>query len=89
MEATPNSPEPMEESASSWQRARPALDSYDISAWALIDENSLSGNLVTQFECVLTIEGANYEQRQSLALQKGKSSLCTDVSLEVFFFSSV
>jgi hypothetical protein len=54
------------------QKTSPASP-YEISAWALIDEASLSSNLVTQFECVLTFEGVNYEQRQSLALQKGKS----------------
>lgn len=47
---------------------------FDIVAWALVDESSLSFNLATQFECVLNIEGAtNYERRQSLALQRGKS----------------
>lgn len=46
--------------------------SYDISAWALIDEQSLSSNLVSQFECQLAIEGTNYEQRQSIGLQRGK-----------------
>jgi len=46
---------------------------YEISAWALVDELSLSSNVVTQFECLLTIEGTSYEQRQSLALQRGKS----------------
>ena len=45
---------------------------YSISTWALIDEATLSSNVVSQFECVLLIEGTNYEQRQSLALQRGK-----------------
>lgn len=45
---------------------------YEITAWVLVDEASLSSNLVTQFECHLSIEGTNYEQRQSLALQRGK-----------------
>lgn len=45
---------------------------YEISSWALIDEASLSSNVVTQFECLLSIEGTGYEQRHSLALQRGK-----------------
>lgn len=50
----------------------PPAGAYEIGAWALVEESSLSANLVTQFECVLSLEGANYEQRQSLALQKGE-----------------
>lgn len=45
---------------------------YEISAWALVDEATLSSNVVTQFECLLSIEGTGYEQRHSLALQRGK-----------------
>lgn len=45
---------------------------YSISTWALIDEATLSSNVVSQFECLLLIDGTNYEQRQSLALQRGK-----------------
>lgn len=57
---------------------------YDISSWALIDEASLSSYVVTQFECLLSIDGLDQirdqqqqqqqQQRLSLALQKGKSS---------------
>lgn len=46
---------------------------YGISSWALVDELSLSSNVITQFECLLVIDGVvGYEQRQSLALQRGK-----------------
>lgn len=45
---------------------------YGIATHALLDESSLSSNVVSQFECVLTLEGTNYELRQSLALQRGK-----------------
>lgn len=45
---------------------------YQIAAWALVEESSLNGNVATQFECLLSLEGAHYEQRQSLALQKGE-----------------
>lgn len=45
---------------------------YEISTWALVDEASLSSNVVSQFECLLSIEGTGYEQRHSLALQRGK-----------------
>lgn len=46
---------------------------YGISSWALVDESSLSSNVITQFECLLVVDGATgYEQRQSLALQRGK-----------------
>lgn len=48
------------------------ISPFEISAWALVEESSLSSSAVTQFECVLTLEGTNYEQRQSLALQKGE-----------------
>lgn len=54
------------------QQQQPQHAAFEISSWALVDEASLSSNVVTQFECVLAIEGANYEQRQSLALQRGK-----------------
>lgn len=52
--------------------AGPRSGLYEIVAWALVDESTLSANLVTQFECVLAIEGTRFEQRQSLALQKGE-----------------
>lgn len=55
--------------------APPVAGAYEISAWALVDEASLSANLVSQFECVLSIEGTQHEQRQSLALQKGEFGL--------------
>lgn len=45
---------------------------FEISSWALVDESTLSVNVVSQFECLLTIEGTTYEQRQSLSLQRGK-----------------
>lgn len=45
---------------------------YEASSWALVDESSLSSSVVTQFECLLSIEGTNYQVRQSLALQRGK-----------------
>lgn len=48
---------------------------YEISSWALIDEASLSSKVVSQFECLLAIEGTGYEQRQTLALQRGKFTI--------------
>lgn len=52
--------------------------SYEISSWALVDEASLSSYVVTQFECLLSIDGLDQlrephlQPRLSLALQKGK-----------------
>lgn len=46
---------------------------YDISAWTLVEESSLSGAQATQFECLLTVDAApNYEQRRTFFLQKGE-----------------
>lgn len=53
-----------------WQGYQPMV--YEISTWALVDEATLSSKVVSQFECLLSIDGTGYEQRQSLALQRGK-----------------
>lgn len=46
---------------------------YRATTWTTIDESSLSSNAVTQFECLLQLEGiANFERRQALALQRGE-----------------
>lgn len=66
--AIPNSLEIDESQEMSWN---PDLV-YEASTWSIVEESSLSSNVVTQFECLLTIEGTNYEIRQSLALQRGK-----------------
>jgi len=46
---------------------------YDIVAWTLVDESTLGNKQAAHFECLLTVDGApNFQQRQQLALQKGK-----------------